>query len=294
MDTEMLQMLLQAGAPANQTDAAGNTPLHLAVQWGATDCPRLLLQAHAPLDVTNEAGETPLRVAVKCGAVGNVELLLAAGARTDLGLGSNTLLHVAVAPSEPPPFMPGFGLRSGAGAIALLLKHGLGVDSRDGQGRTPFLCAVEAMDLEAMDLLLANGANINAADARGNTALHQHASSYWDTIHRRVPRPGPVVPPPPAAGQMILPMSDKRISITAWLLEHGADPNLTNHEGRTPLELLCDYPWGARFDDSDVLDRMVCLIKAGAKASNLTEKGRDLLRQAEATARGVPAHAPAF
>jgi ankyrin repeat protein len=94
--------------------------------------------------------------------------------------------------------------------------------------------------------------------------------------------------------QVAIPMLDKKISITAWLLERGADPNLTNHEGHTPLELLCDYPWGSRYDDSAVLDRMVRLIKAGAKASNLTETGRDLLRQAEAAARGEPSHAPTF
>jgi ankyrin repeat protein len=56
------------------------------------------------------------------------------------------------------------------------------------------------------------------------------------------------------------------ISVTAWLLEHGADPNLTNHSGLTPLELVCAHRWDY-WDKKTGTNRIVLLQGAGTRVT---------------------------
>ena len=269
---ELVQMLLKAGAPVDQKDADGNTPLHLAALWGATNCPWLLITAHAPLDATNNAGKTPLRIAVERGSFPNVELLLKAGARTDVGLGGETLLHVAAAQGAPDRRMGPDSIAAGMSAqsIPVLLRHGLAVDARDRQERTPFHQAVTSLNWNAMNLFLTNGANVNAVDVHGNTALHQIAIQTWDNINLMIPLPmdsSELERRSHLGGQQFAAfLSTTNISATGWLLDHGANPNLTNHEGLTPLELVCGQHWGY-WDKKTATNRITLLLKAGAKAS---------------------------
>jgi ankyrin repeat protein len=271
---EIAKLLLEAGAAVGQPDAEGNTPLHLAVHWGATETPRLLIAARAPLDVVNRAGRTPLRVAVESGANANLEQLLSAGARTDAGLEGETLLHVAAVEGESLGFH-----RQGAQTIPVLLRHGLAVDARDREGRTPFQRAVTSLNWRAMNLLLTNGADLNAVDARGNNVLHQFAVVTGDTVQQELPRAEPVQPEIASQQmQQAVRVSFTNISVTAWLLDHGANPNLTNQAGWTPLDVLCNHRWGY-WDVKTATNRIALLIKAGAKAKNLDDTGRALLRK---------------
>ena len=240
----VVQVLLKAGAPVDAADADGNTPLHIVARWGGSACPGMLVEARAPLDATNHAGKTPLRVAVEFGSVRNLELLLRAGARLDAGMGSNTLLHVAAAcgGARNDSFLgPDFWIgRMAAQSIPALLQHGLPVDARDGEGRTPFQRAVTALNWNGMTLLWTNGANVNAVDAQGDSALHQLAAQRWDVAeHMKDPvartGPGQSKPPLPAGqGSQVFVDTHTNSSVTAWLLEHGANPNLANSQGRTP------------------------------------------------------------
>jgi ankyrin repeat protein len=268
---EIVRMLLKASVPVDQPDADGNTPLHLSARWGATSCPALLVSAHAPLNVTNHAGKTPLRIAVERGNFSVVELLLKSGAHIEVGLGDGTLLHVAAAQGAPDPRTgtDSFAAEMSAQSIPVLLRHGLAVDAPDGEGRTPLHRAVTSLNWKAMNLLLTNGANINAADIRGNTALHLIATQMWCDIWLAIP-----LPLDPAEkerrsrldGQWPEPHVSTNISVTSWLLDHGANPNLTNRDGLTPLELVCDHHWGYWYKKS-ATNRVTLLIRAGAKVS---------------------------
>jgi ankyrin repeat protein len=212
-------------------------------------------------------------------------------------MGSNTLLHVAAAcggaesdSNMGPDFWAG---RMAAQSIPALLSHGLLVDARDGEGRTPFQRAVTALNWKAMTLLWTNGANVNAADAQGNSALHQLAAQRWDLAqHMKDPAswngPGAsaAIARAGQGGQVFVDMYTNS-SVTAWLLEHGANPNLTNHQARTPLELLCEpHPWRF-YTPQEVTNRVALLVKAGAKATILSKQGEAVLQQV--TGEGKPA-----
>jgi ankyrin repeat protein len=240
------QLLVKAGAPLDQPDADGNTPLHIAAAHRSnnTNLTKLLISAGAPLDLTNRAGQTPLRLAIKSEWTGDAELLLKAGARKDIGLENTTLLHIAAAQSR-------------AAHVSVLLAAGLAVDARDGQGRTPLQCAVTKLNLTAMELLLTKGADINAMDLNGDTALHQICLQRVDSIY--------ITQGDEARQALAAKREPPRLHLTGWLLDHGANPNLTNHKGRTPLELLRTYKWDSPWEKSEAAARVALLLKAGAK-----------------------------
>ena len=172
-ETEIISLLLQGGAAVGQPDAAGNAPLHFAAQEGWANAQTLLIAAHAPLDATNHAGGTALRAAVESGAAGNVELLLKAGAHLDVGSDAESLLDVAAD-------------RGSTNAINVLLRAGLKLEERDAKGRTPFMRAAAAKQWDAMNLLLAKGSDINAADTNGDTALHLLSAQNQDSAGHQI------------------------------------------------------------------------------------------------------------
>jgi ankyrin repeat protein len=80
--SEVVKMLLRAGASFATSDKQGYTPLHHAAQRHSVDLAHLLLDAGADVDAKDIFGNTPLfRAVFECRGRGEViELLLNAGA----------------------------------------------------------------------------------------------------------------------------------------------------------------------------------------------------------------------
>lgn len=79
-----VDLLLDAGAEANESDRFGRTALYLAVEGGHVEALRRLLRAHANPNFADYNGHTPLHVAAIRGCELSVRLLLEAGALEDL------------------------------------------------------------------------------------------------------------------------------------------------------------------------------------------------------------------
>ena len=100
--------------------------------------------------------------------------------------------------------------------VRLLLKHGADVNvkttgpgwSRDGSfGLTPLHVAADAGNLRMLELLLANGAAIDAVDSGGNTALHHAARGL-------------------------------RAKAVWTLLREGADASSESGDGKLPMDIV--------------------------------------------------------
>jgi ankyrin repeat protein len=274
---EMVDLLLRAGAKAAAADADGNTPLHLAAKNWQTNCLASLIAAHVPLDATNSAGQTALRAAAEAGIAPNVELLLKSGAQVSAGMKGETLLHIAAE-------------RGAVDVLKVLLDHKLALEARDAAGRTAFQRAVMARQWSALAFLRSMKADINAADSEGNTALHLASTEQGDLLFHLtdqslwerwkmdwLSRPG-------ARQQALSRLIQWKVvtapvgptstnsSLTAWLLQHGAAPNLTNHLGQTPLHVLIAQSW-LRYDPAEGRNRVAMLLEAGTRVEALDAQG---------------------
>ena len=84
-ETERLAAYIDAGAPANLTDAEGNTLLMLAAYHGHAATVRELLARGADPDALNDRGQSPLAGAVFKQETDVIAALLEAGADVDAG-----------------------------------------------------------------------------------------------------------------------------------------------------------------------------------------------------------------
>jgi ankyrin repeat protein len=215
---ECARLLLKAGADVNLADPDGVSPLLLAALNFSFDTAAILVQAGADVDKWDIWGRAPLYAAVDMNTLPTggradrpsldhttgidlIKMLLDAGANPNMQLklfppyrslrddrgadgvltvGTTPLLRAAKAGDVP--------------AMKLLLARGANVDLPTVRGITPLLAATgigstaldtrgryktEAQAIEATELLLAAGADINARDGSGQTVLHGAASWGW-------------------------------------------------------------------------------------------------------------------
>ncbi|XP_018587758.2 B-cell lymphoma 3 protein homolog [Scleropages formosus] len=127
----LVQALLNAGADPGTLDRNGQTAAHLCCEHGLRSCLALILkysECQSCLKVRNYEGLTPLHLAVQKGDKELVRLLLDSGADIDA------------------------------------------VDFKSG--RSPLIHAVENNNMEMISMLIESGVNVNAQSYSGNTALH--------------------------------------------------------------------------------------------------------------------------
>lgn len=157
---ENIRLLLTYDVKIDTVDSDGSTPLHIAAGNGNLGAAAILIEKGADVNKQNNVMETPLYMAAYCGHVELVEKLLASGANVHLRtVGGWSALHAACSNlkmSEPP------------------VAKGADINLAGYYGWTPFLIAiaVKENDAEIIRFLSKNGADPNAVNNDGNTALH--------------------------------------------------------------------------------------------------------------------------
>lgn len=143
----------------------GYRPLHLALRVGELDAALRFLAAGARVDTPTDWGDTPLHIAVWERHPSLVDRLLSLGAGQLENNAGWTPLHLAVRQMHVP-------------IAKALLAAGAAVDARDRAGRTPMFWLGDPNrrdtgdDRAMLELLLANGADLQVRTSDGWTALH--------------------------------------------------------------------------------------------------------------------------
>jgi ankyrin repeat protein len=286
---EVASLLISRGANVNARNPVDNswkgwTPLLHAVSLSFHDTTALLLKNGADPNVKTESqsgswskGFTPLVMACSMsGESGTVAALLGAKAdpnlKTDFGQDpARAALNLPVV-SERKRILP------------LLLDHGADIESRDEQGRTLLMSAVEKKDKEIVELLLARKADVKARNLKGQTALH------LAVLNLNAPSGSVGIPIAMPAGSVGTPMSfgererlnrlsgpsnlqrenqsDPTPDIVEALLAAGAEVNLQDNEGRTALNYLLD-PRSSTVIVGPVRDKIAKLLQAHGAVSDL-------------------------
>lgn len=210
----VVSLLLAQGADPNAAAKDGRTPLHAAAAHRHEYVAALLLSKGARVSATATNRATPLHEAFR---VSDFRDLLRRFAIAELVLEDELSSMGAMQILE----------RSAARVVEVLLEHGADLESRDENGRTPLHCASGIGDKEAIQLLLARGADPNSKAGDLTTALHRALSDM----------------PTSAPGDSCMDMADENdvkqrlFDVVTMLLEAGADANAESASGLTPLRL---------------------------------------------------------
>src|SRR5262249_862512 len=124
--------------------------------------------------------------------------------------------------------------------VRLLLRRGANVDAADSDGWTALMWACRGGHLDIAETLLARGADISRTivDKRAN-ALHLAAQNgHLAAVRALIPH-GAAVDAIEARGAtpLHLAVNGGRAEVVQFLLDHGADPSARLYSGMTTLEL---------------------------------------------------------
>ena len=214
--TTMLELILGAGGKAIVRDTPIVPALTYAARGGDLGLIELLLDAGATADARDEKGNTALVQAVTGGRTEAVEMLLDADADPNLADDRGVTPLIAAGSSGE------FTL------FEALLDGGADPNARSKDGETALIGAALRGDMDKLDLLLEAGVDLDLQNREGDTALHAAVRRDWSTNEERA-----------ASRTGDSHLREPNFTVAA-LLDAGADPNVANAKGETPLFTAID------------------------------------------------------
>ena len=251
-DAARVAQLINSGAPVNQANVFGATPMGEASRRGDVAVLKVLLEAGADAEAANAEGQTALMSVARTGNIEAAKLLLKHGAKVDVRekWGGQTALMWAAAQNQPEMirFLASKGADVNARSTVRDWPRRMTAEERPKDlnrgGLTGLMFAARDGKIEAVRALLAAGAHVNFADPDGSTPLIVALmNGHWD--------------------------------VAKLLIESGADVNAWDWWGQTPLFMAVDMntlPTGARvelptMDFATGLDIINLLIAKGANVN---------------------------
>ncbi|XP_023232143.1 ankyrin repeat domain-containing protein 29-like isoform X1 [Centruroides sculpturatus] len=223
---ECAKVLLEEGSNVAACRKTGTTALFFAAQGGYLDIVQLLLKYKAPVDTPSMDGGTPLLVACQCNQLDIVQELYNHGANINIQMSDKaTPLFVAAQNGH-------------LKIVSFLLGLSADVNARRTDGATPLWIACQMGHTAVVRELLEKDAEVDATRLDGATPLFKAAHKGYSEIVELLIKRG--------ASLGLLKNGESALH-TAALFDHlpivkiliaaGADPELKNQDGLTPLEL---------------------------------------------------------
>jgi len=249
-DAELAEMLLYGGANTRATTRLGAfTPLHVASRAGAAAVVTRLVGAAADVDARTSTGATPLMLAASSGSVEAVTALLDAKADPNATEAAHeqTALMFAAARDRHEVVRVLLARRAEANAVSKFVN--LAALSADGEGtgrpaQTPAAAAAAARDIPGVTRGFRYNELIGAQG--GLTALHFAARQGGLSSVEALVEGGADVnqaSPGDRTSPLVIATINGHFDIAMYLLERGADPNLANQAGVTPLYGAINVQW---------------------------------------------------
>ena len=228
-----------------QKDEKLDTALHYAADELKPELVKLILAVSPPLTEKNADGKTPLNIAyghIENEAAAEIAAMLIIAGIEPEGKTFSEFETASLARNYSMRFGDGETLlhiyaRNGyTGFVRFLINKNIPIDVKNMASSTALHEAVRSGKVDTAILLIKSGADPNARDASGNTALH-----------------------------LVMPEAS-RSTLFSELLAAGAKPNIKDNYGETPLHIAARIGM-----DENILQK---LIEAGADANERNKKGQ--------------------
>jgi uncharacterized protein len=246
-DQDGVRAQLKQPGQVNAREADGTVPLHWAARADHAAIADLLLRGGADANAADRYGVTPLMLAATNGSAGMIERLVKAGANVNAALPEGqTILMTAARTGRPE-------------ALQALIAHGADVNAHEAWlGETALMWAAAENHGDAVKVLLAAGADPNVQSTPttfkrkvggqtvlprgGFTALMYAArEGGLDAVGALADgRADLTRGDPDGVTALILSVINAHYDVAALLLERGADPNVADSTGMTPLYAAVD------------------------------------------------------
>lgn len=272
-DVSLAGDLLTKGSTANERDSA----LHATAWGGHREATELLLSAGANVNATRFGDYTPLFVAAAAGCdLDTIQRFT----NFPLSPWSADMTERKRSPANPEAFRD---------VVELLIQHGADINAREKQhGFTPLHYAVFGGSKEVVGVLLDHGVQANplippdAAAGRYVSPLHL-AAHYGDLaickllvargadVNSKLPTENSLWIHPTQRMPLHHAAESGNGELVRFLVEHGAQTNVADSEGQTPLLVA------SRHADTTVVET---LLSHGAAANAADKEGRTALHHA--------------
>ena len=277
-DVEAIEAHIAAETDLNEQNNSGYAPLHYGVMKTRTEVVALLLEAGADPDVVNKQSKTPLDLAISGSKDEIIDLLLEAGAAVEAPVDSiyffawnneviGVKLHIYAGTDIDQADEFGnipllLAVEQGhIGVAELLIQHEANLEVGDQHGFTPLIMSAELNHPELLQILLDAGADIEAEDKAERTALDWAIimqSAEAEEILRENDAPSG------AEKSFIAAIQTNNIDAVKALLEMGVDVNEPAYTTKTPLH------YASHSRNKDILNLM---LSEGADLEAKTEQG---------------------
>ena len=287
-NTQNVQILIDAETDVNHTSSAGHTPLHIAVSTNSIDIVTLLLDQKGDVNSMNSCRQSPLHIAVDKGEEPIIQKLLSWKADPSLkDVVGNTSLHLAVKDKDTKPGFFKAGARVSISdwspfptscapcnilLVQAIIDHGANVNAMNNRGQTALWFACCSGQMEFVKILLDAGSDSNIADKNGESCLHAavYGSCNAETIQNIIDHGALVnAANKDGATALLLACGSAQSKIVNVLLKAKADPNIPDRHGDASLHQAT-----AANCSKETLQE---LMEYGANVNAVNKKGRTAL-----------------
>ena len=217
---------LDAGVDVNSLNKHKQTALHFAASAGQLDAAAVLLEAKADVAVADKYQKTALHYSARNGHKATTALLLEKGSAVNAKDGKNkTPLDYAIAKKRT--------------EVIELLRAKSGKTTKELLAADDIFAAAEVSDVESIKKLLAGGADVNAKNKGGYTALHLAAKRGQAAAAKALLEAKADIAAASKSGKTALhyvAYYNGNLDLSKALLDAGAAVNAKDGKNKTPLD----------------------------------------------------------
>ncbi|XP_027146038.1 CARD- and ANK-domain containing inflammasome adapter protein [Larimichthys crocea] len=211
----IIELLIRKGARLDLQDNKGHTALHRAASRGHTEIVRALVQAGAPIYTLDLQGKTSVHLAAENEHLHPVKVLVKEEAKQSESHTRDMFLHSAA-------------VEDNWRLAEILLQSGADVDARNNHKKTALFYAVSRNNVKTVTVLLNAGAKVDydvineAIKLNEESILHLLLDNARGSLREET---------------LFSAVQQNHDGVVAALIDSGADVNMSDKQGYTPLLL---------------------------------------------------------